>query len=71
MEKFRAVITRERAMDDMTIEVEARMQLPAHTLEKIVNRIKQTIKLTGMAVQVESGTIPEDAAEIDDRRKWD
>ena len=71
VERFQAVITRDRAMDDMTIEVEAKMQLPAHTLEDIGNRIKQTIKLTGMVIQVEPGTIPEDAAEIDDRRKWD
>jgi phenylacetate-CoA ligase len=71
VESFRAVITRERAMDDLTIEVEAKVQLPAHTLEEIGNRIKQTMKLTSMVVQVQSGTIPEDAEVIDDRREWD
>lgn len=71
VEKFRAVITRERAMDDITIEVQGKMQLPAHTLKDISNRIKQTLKLTAMVAQVEPGTIPEDADAIDDRRKWD
>ena len=69
--RFRAVITRERAMDDMTVEVESTLSLPANTLEEIKGRLKEILKLGMEVVQVKSGTIPEDAAPLDDRRKWD
>ncbi|MDF1536377.1 MAG: AMP-binding protein [bacterium] len=71
VERFRAVITRERAMDDITIEVEGKTRLSGETLKDIGNRIKQTLKLTSGVAQVKPGTIPEDAGAIDDRRKWD
>jgi len=71
VDRFRAVIVRERAMDDMTIEVECKMTLPAHTLEKIGEKVKQTLKLGTSVIQVEGGTIPEDQPVIDDRRKWE
>ncbi|NOY87720.1 MAG: phenylacetate--CoA ligase [Deltaproteobacteria bacterium] len=71
IERFRAVIVRERAMDDMTVEVETRMPLPAHTLEKVGGRLKEVLKLGVRVVRVEPGTIQDDARAIDDRRKWD
>lgn len=71
VEKFRAVITRERAMDDITIEVEGKKKLSGDTLKDIGNRIKDVLKLTSMVAEVEPGTIPDDAEAIDDRRKWD
>ncbi|UCF88708.1 MAG: AMP-binding protein [bacterium] len=69
--RFRAVITRERAMDDMTIELESALTLPGNTLEDIGKRLKEVLKLGIEVVQIPSGTIPEDAGPIDDRRKWD
>lgn len=71
VDRFRAVIVRERAMDDMTVEVQGKMALPAHTIEAIAERIKEVLKLGVSVIQVEDGTIPEDAEVIDDRRKWD
>ena len=71
IERFRAIIVRERAMDDMTVEVETRMPLAAHTLEGISGRLKDVLKLGVRVVRVEPGTIPEDAQVVDDRRKWD
>jgi phenylacetate-CoA ligase len=71
VEKFRAVITRERAMDDITIQVEAKKQLSPEAVKAIGNRIKDVLKLTSMVEQIDTGTIPEDSEVIDDRRKWD
>jgi phenylacetate-CoA ligase len=71
IEKFRAVIVRERTMDDMTIEVESKQTLPMDTLEEITVRIRESLKLGTAVTQVPEGTIPEDAPVIDDRRKWD
>ncbi len=71
IERFRAVIVRERAMDDMTVEVETGKPLAAHTLETASGRLKEVLKLGVRVVRVEPGTIPDDATAIDDRRKWD
>lgn len=71
VEKFRAVIVRERAMDDMTIEVESKQTLPAHTLEDIGEKVKNLLKLGISVIQVERGTIADDQPLIDDRRKWE
>jgi len=71
VDRYRAVIIRERAMDDMTIEVESKMSLPAHTLEEIGEKIKQVLKLGAPVIQIEGGTIGDDQPVIDDRRKWE
>ncbi len=71
VDSFRAVITRERAMDDMTVEVESSQSLSANALEIIGKRLKDILKLSTRTVQVKSGTIPDDAEPLDDRRKWD
>lgn len=71
VERFRAVITRERAMDDMTVEVQSSLSLPTNTLEDIRKKLKEVLKLGAEVVQVDQGTIPDDAEPIDDRRKWD
>jgi len=71
VDRFRAVITRERAMDDLTIEVESSQSLPAKTLQSFAKKVKDVLKLSLAVVQVETGTIPEDAEVLDDRRKWD
>ncbi|TNF45920.1 phenylacetate--CoA ligase family protein [bacterium] len=71
VERFRAVIMRERAMDDMTIEVESKLTLPAHTLGDIAEKVKQVLKLGTSVIQVEGGTIAEGQPVIDDRRKWE
>lgn len=71
VERFRAVIVRERAMDDMIIEVESSLTLPRNTLEDIIGKLKVTLKLATQVTQVKPGTIPEDADVIDDRREWD
>ena len=69
--RFRAVVFRERAMDDMTLEVESSLPLPAPTLQEIGRKIKDVLKLGVQVVRVEKGTIPEDAKPIEDRRKWE
>jgi phenylacetate-CoA ligase len=69
--RFRAVITREGAMDDMTIEVESSLSLQVNTIEDITDRLKELLKLGTRVVQVKTGTIPEEGDVIDDRRKWD
>ena len=69
--RCRVVIVRERAMDDMTVEVEGKMTFPAHTLKDIGAQIKQVTKLGAKVVQVSPGTIPEDSPIIDDRRELD
>ncbi|MDF1525414.1 MAG: AMP-binding protein [bacterium] len=71
VDRFRGVITRDRAMDDLTVEVQSSQNLPTDTLEAIGKRIKDVLKLGVGVVQVKTGTIPEDAAPLDDRRKWE
>jgi phenylacetate-CoA ligase len=71
VDRFRAVITRERAMDDLTVEVESSKSLSENTLKDFAKRLKDILKLSLTVAQVETGTIPEDAQPLDDRRKWD
>ena len=71
VERFRAVITRERAMDDMTVEVESKQSLPTQTLKDIGDTVKKITKLGATVVQVPQGTIPEDAQVVEDRRELD
>lgn len=71
VDRFRGVITRERAMDDLTVEVESSQVLPENTLQGYAKRLKEILKLSLGVVQVKTGTIPEDAQPLDDRRKWD
>jgi phenylacetate-CoA ligase len=67
---WRAVVVRERAMDDLTLEVEAETTLFAPALQAIAARARETLKLTAKVAQVPKGTIPP-GAPVDDRRKWD
>ena len=71
VDRFRGVITRERAMDDLTVEVESSQSLPTNTLQGFAKRLKDILKLSLAVIQVETGTIPEDAEPLDDRREWD
>jgi phenylacetate-CoA ligase len=71
IDRYRAIVVRERAMDDMIIELQSQEPLPDRTLEKIGEKIKEILKLAVKVVQVEEDTIPEDAPVIEDRRKWD
>jgi phenylacetate-CoA ligase len=69
--RFRAAIVRERAMDDLVVEVTAAAALPEATLKAIAARVKETTKLGACAVQVTAEALPEGAPVIDDRRNWD
>jgi phenylacetate-CoA ligase len=69
--RFRAAIVRERAMDDLVIEVTAPEPLAAERLKAIAARVKETTKLGATVVQLPEGAIPEGAPAIDDRRSWD
>ncbi len=69
--RYRAVIIRERTMDDMIIEVESAPALSESVLEGIESRIKEALKLGVKVVRVQAGTIPEDSPVIEDRRKWE
>jgi phenylacetate-CoA ligase len=71
VDRFRGVITRERAMDDLTVEVESSQSLATNTLQSFAKKLKDVLKLSLAVVQVEPGTIPESAEPLDDRRKWD
>jgi phenylacetate-CoA ligase len=71
IERYRVVVVRERAMDDMIIELQSDKPLSDNTLEEIKGKIKETLKLATRVVQVEGGAIPEDAPVIEDRREWD
>jgi len=71
VERFRAAIVRERAMDDLIIELDAAAALSPDVRRAIGARIKETTKLSARVVQLDSGAIPEDAPAIDDRRNWD
>jgi phenylacetate-CoA ligase len=70
IERYRAIVVRERAMDDMIIELQGK-PLSDNTLLEIENRIKEVLKLGTTVKQVKPGTIPDDAPVIEDRRKWD
>jgi phenylacetate-CoA ligase len=70
IERYRAIIVRERAMDDMIIELQGK-PLSDSTLQEIEQRIKEILKLGTTVTQVKPGTIPDEAPVIDDRRKWD
>ena len=70
MTRCRAIVTRERTMDDLTIEVEAQDEIAACTLEAIAAKLRQVLKLGADVTQVASGAIPEDAPVIEDRRRW-
>jgi phenylacetate-CoA ligase len=71
VERFRAAVVRERAMDDLIIELDAAEALPHELRLAIGARVKETTKLSARVVQVEAGAIPEGAPVIDDRRNWD
>jgi phenylacetate-CoA ligase len=71
VERFRAAVVRERAMDDLIIEVAAADALGDAALKAIAARVKETTKLGARAVQVPAGSIPDGAPAIDDRRTWD
>lgn len=71
VERFRAAIVRERAMDDLIVELVATATLSNDVRKAIGSRVKETTKLSARIVQVDPGEIPEGAATIDDRRSWD
>jgi phenylacetate-CoA ligase len=71
VERFRAAVVRERAMDDLVIEVAAAAALSEASLKAIAARVKETTKLGAHVVQLAPGSIPEGAPLIDDRRTWD
>jgi phenylacetate-CoA ligase len=70
IERYRAIIVRERTMDDMVIELQGK-PLSDSTLLEIEQRIKEVLKLATTVIQVKAGTIPDEAPVIEDRRKWD
>lgn len=69
--RFRAAVVRERAMDDLIVEIEAGTALGDDALRAIAARVKETTKLGARVVQLAAGTIPENAPPIDDRRRWE
>jgi phenylacetate-CoA ligase len=69
--RFRAAVVRERAMDDLIIEVVGPDALAAETLKAIAARVKETTKLGARVVQLAAAAIPEGAPPIDDRRSWE
>jgi phenylacetate-CoA ligase len=69
--RFRAAIVRERAMDDLIVELVAPSEIPHEVRLAIGARVKETTKLGARVVQVADGAIPEAAPVIDDRRSWD
>jgi phenylacetate-CoA ligase len=71
VERFRAAIVRERAMDDLIIEVIAASALTEASLKAIAARVKETTKLGARVVQLTTGAIPDASPVIDDRRSWD
>lgn len=71
VERFRAAVVRERAMDDLVIEVVAAAPLSEATRKAIAARIKETTKLGAQVMQLTPGSIPDGAPLIDDRRVWD
>ena len=71
VERFRAAIVRERAMDDLVIEVTADAKIAEDTLKAIAARVKETTKLGAHVVQLDTGAIPDGSSPIDDRRSWD
>jgi phenylacetate-CoA ligase len=71
VERFRAAIVRERAMDDLIIELVAAAPLPGSVLKAVAERVKQTTKLGARVVQVAAEAVPADSPLIDDRRVWD
>ena len=71
IERFRAAVVRERAMDDLIIELTATATLSPEARKAIGARVKETTKLSARVVQLEAGAIPDAAPVIDDRRTWD
>ena len=71
VERFRAAVVRERAMDDLIVEVVAAAPLAEDALKAIATRVKETTKLGARVVQLQAGAIPEGAPAIDDRRSWE
>jgi len=71
IDRYRAVIVRERTMDDMIIEIQTEKRPDDSTMKEIEIRIRETLKLATTIRHVETGTIPDDAPVIEDRRKWD
>ena len=71
VERFRAAVVRERAMDDLVIEVVAAASLSEASLKAIAARVKETTKLGAQVTQLTPGSIPEGASLIDDRRRWE
>ena len=69
--RFRAVVIRERAMDDMILEIESPLPLPDPVLQAIGQKIRDVLKIGVRVIQVEDGTIPKDAKPLEDRRKWE
>jgi len=71
VERFRAAVVRERAMDDLIIEFVAADELPHDVRLAIGARVKETTKLNARVTQVDGDAFPEGAPPIDDRRNWD
>jgi phenylacetate-CoA ligase len=71
VERFRAAIVRERAMDDLIVEFVAATTLSSDMRRAIGARVKETTKLNARILQLPSEEIPEGAPVIDDRRNWD
>jgi len=71
VERYRAAIVRERAMDDLIIEFVASSPLPHDLRLAIGARVKETTKLSARVVQLSPDAFPEGASIIDDRRNWE
>ena len=65
------VVTREEHQDALTLTVELAAGADAAAAPGMVEAIRDVMKLRGEVRLVPSGTIPEGAKKIDDRRKWD
>jgi phenylacetate-CoA ligase len=65
------VVTREEHQDALTLTVELAAGADAAAAAGMVEAVRDVMKLRGEVRLVPSGTIPEGAKKIDDRRKWD
>lgn len=66
VERWQAVITREEHQDRLVYIVEGEVK----DLERLVEALRETVKVRGEVQVVARGTIPANAPRLDDRRVW-
>jgi phenylacetate-CoA ligase len=68
--RFRAVVTRDQHVDQLTYEVESDRPGDAALARALVEALREELKVRGEVTLLARGALPEGGKKIDDRRVW-